>query len=104
MNNDFCEEKIDGKWRVINGRSGERERGLRGAELQMGAPFLKSNRISLAYDLTSNIDPSLINKVALFSCCFVFAISRNMLILYHFRALWGGGRGYGCVWPPWMRL
>ena len=50
----------------------ERERGLGGAELQIGASFLKNNRISLAYGLTSNVDPSFISKVALFSCCFVF--------------------------------
>ena len=41
---------------------------MRGAELQIGAPFLKSNRISLAYGLTSNIDPSFRDEVALFSC------------------------------------
>ena len=45
-----------------------RQRGMGGAELQIGAPFLKSNWISLAYGLTSNVDPSFINKVALFSC------------------------------------
>ena len=31
--------------------------------------------------------------------CFL-VISRNMLVLCHFRALWGAG--YDCVWPPWI--
>ena len=55
----------------------ERESDLGGADLQIGAPFLKNNRISLAYGLTSNVDPSFINKVALFSCCFVLLLYRG---------------------------
>ena len=38
--------------RVVNGRS--RERALGAVEFQRGTQFLKSNRITLAYGLTSN--------------------------------------------------
>ena len=47
----------------------QREKGgWGGVEQQRGTPFLKSNRISLAYVLTSNKDQSFRNESCLFSC------------------------------------
>ena len=64
-----------------------------GRNFREGLQFLKSNRISLSYDLTSNIDQTLKNK-----SCFVFLLYRG---IYRFCAIFGR---HGRVWPPWIRL
>ena len=48
----------------------ERERGLGGAELQRGTPFLKTNRISLVSNkqVTRNKDQSFVIKSCLVFC------------------------------------
>ena len=71
MNNDLCFKKLTGSRKLING--GSKERALRGAEFQRGTQILKINRISLAYDLTSNQDQTFFNK-----SCFVFLLYRGM--------------------------
>ena len=45
------------------------ERGFwKGPNFKQVPQFLKSNRISLAYDITSNKDKTFVVKIALFSC------------------------------------
>ena len=58
-----------------------------GAELQRGTPFLKSDRISLAYVLTSNRDHAFRTEVALFSCY----IEKYVDVVPFSGALGGGG-------------
>ena len=102
MNIDFCLKKIGGKWEVIKGESREIEGGgaaaIEGPNFKEVSQFLKSNRVSPAFALTSNKDQTCMKKLL----CFLI-VSRNMSILCHFQSLWGGG-GHGRVLPPWIRL
>ena len=60
-------KKMSESGKVINGRS--RKRVWEGPNFkEVGTHFLKSNRISLAYGLTSNKDETFTNKSWLFSC------------------------------------
>ena len=73
------------------------ERGLReGRNFREGLQFLKSNRISLAYDLTSNTNQAFINK-----SCFAFLLYGR--IYRKFCAIFRRFGGHGRVWPPSIR-
>ena len=62
----FVKKKSTAITKVINSRS--REKALGGPEFQREAQFLKINRISIAYGLTSDKDETFINKFVSFSC------------------------------------
>ena len=90
----FLLEILTNIGRVIN--SGSRERVLGGAEFQKCTQCLKSNQISLAYDLTSNKDQAFITRL-----CFVFLLYRGLSDFVPFSGTLGGD---GRVWTSWIRL
>ena len=68
---DFWRNVCTSSGKVING--GSRDRALGALDFQNGTPISKSNRISLAYGLTINKDPTFIDK-----CCSVFFSYRGI--------------------------
>ena len=61
------------------------ERGLwERSNLKEVPQFLKSNRVSLAYGLTSNKDQTFMNE-----SCFVFFLHQEYIDFVPFLALWG---------------
>ena len=74
------------------------ERGLWERSIfKEGPQFLKSNRISLAYGITSNNDQTLVGK-----SCFIFFLYREICWFCAIFGRFGGGRDR--VWPLWIRL
>ena len=90
MKNDFCKKRNNARanGKVING--GSRERALGGAKFQRGTQILKINRISLAYNLTSNKKETFTSK-----SCFVFLLYRVICWFYAIFGRFGGMVTFG---------
>ena len=78
---------------VING--GSRERALGGPNFKQVPQFLKSNRISPAYGLTSNKGQTFIDK-----SCFVFLLYRGICRFCVIVGRFAGMAAFGPLDPP----